>query len=134
MLQLLDNLTFGNPWRELDRLHRDLNRMFTRETPVNHAPVNVYTSDDTVKVVIAVPGWEPEWFDISVEGDKLNLRGEKEIKEGDNTKHLTLDRIVTLPYRVESDNVEATYRNGILTLDLHRSELDKPKKIAIQTA
>jgi HSP20 family protein len=38
-----------------------------------------------------------------------------------------------LPFRVEADQVEATFDQGVLTIELPRAESDKPHKIAIQS-
>jgi len=64
MLQLLDDLSFTNPWRELDRLSRDLDRIFPRNMLVSRdrRPLNIYTSDDHAKVVVSVPGWQPVYW------------------------------------------------------------------------
>jgi HSP20 family protein len=100
---------------------------------IDTAPINVYTNDDTVKVVAQMPGWQAEWFDISVEGNQLHLKGESRVNEGSAKKVRTLSRMVRLPFRAQADRVDASYKNGLLVLDLHKSEEDRPKKIAIQT-
>jgi len=139
MLQLLDDLSFTNPWRELDRLSRDLDRIFPRNMLVSRdrRPLNIYTSDDHAKVVVSVPGWQPEWFDISVVGNKLFIKGETRYEAddgGQNPPQEKLNRVVNLPFRLQEDTVAAAYENGLLAIDLERRESDKPKKIAITAA
>jgi HSP20 family protein len=131
MLQLLDELTYGSPWRNFDRLHRELSRAFNPFVVKNRAPVNVYANEDAVKVLVNIPGWKAEWFELSVEGTKLLLKGEE--KDVDH-EPMRLNRVINLPFGIQEDSVAATYKDGMLTVDLKRSEQDKPKKIAIQSA
>ncbi|MDJ0839774.1 MAG: Hsp20/alpha crystallin family protein [Acidobacteriota bacterium] len=139
MLKLLDELVFTNPWRELDRWQNEVNSLFNggfRPVSRDRRPVNIYTSDDSVKVVAVVPGWEPGWFDLTVEGKKLFLRGETRFEANDqgvNPPQEKLNRVVNLPFRAQEDQINAVYRDGILVVDLARSENDKPKKIAVET-
>jgi HSP20 family protein len=136
MLQLLDELTFGSPWRNFDRLHRELEGFCSPVFKRNLAPVNVYTRDDAAKVVVTLPGWKAEWFDLSVQGDKLTLSGETrfEDEKNENRSTVRLNRVVNLPFRVKEDGITATYKDGLLTVDLQRHEADKPRKIAINAA
>ncbi|MCZ7668456.1 MAG: Hsp20/alpha crystallin family protein [Chloroflexi bacterium] len=43
-------------------------------------------------------------------------------------------RSLMLPYRIEADQIEATFKNGVLTVTLPRAEDEKPKKITVHTA
>jgi HSP20 family protein len=139
---ILDELSCAtNPWRDSERLRRDLGQLlpfsFNPFVSRDRTPLNIYAGDNGVKVVVSVPGWEAEWFDLSVKGNKLHLRGETKFEAVENAEEPiqeTLNRVVTLPYRVADDKVQATYRNGLLTIDMVRSEQDRPKKIAIVAA
>jgi HSP20 family protein len=140
MLQLLNELTAIDPWREFDLFHRELNRALPRSVkpPVTtqQAPVNIYVKEDAVKVVARVPGWKPEWFDLSIEGANLHLKGKTQYTtgEGERIVQEELNRVVSLPFRAQDDQMKASYRDGVLTIDLVRSEQDRPKKIAINAA
>lgn len=138
MLHLLDDLVFSNPWREFGRLNEDLGRLFPNSMLISRDrhPVNIYTSEDAVKVVAAIPGWEPNWFELSIEGNKLHLKGETKYETADGGPEpakVRLSRVVTLPFRAQEDNVTANYSNGMLTVDVLRAPEDKPKKIDITT-
>jgi len=135
MLQLLNDFPFArNAWandffRELDRM------MSPAKSAVGdtRALINVYADNDRAKVMVALPGWKAEWFDLSTEGDKLHVKGTSKF-EGDNRTNLTVERTVNLPFRVDDARVTAAYSHGVLTVDLHRSEQDKPRKIAVNAA
>ena len=136
MFHLLDELTTRGPWRDLDRIQRGLNELFSRSaswTDIETTPINVYANDDAIRVIARIPGWHADWFDLSVEGNRLFLKGETQaVKEKERTKKIS--RAVSLPYRVQSDQVRASYKNGLLAVDLAKHEQDRPRKIQIQTA
>lgn len=98
--------------------------------------------DDAYIVKASVPGVPPENVDVTISDNVLTLKGESsEEKEVHKTNyHLrerrfgSFSRSLTLPAAVESDMIEATQENGVLTLRLPKSEKIQPKKIAIQTA
>jgi HSP20 family protein len=138
-----------SPWRELDRLRREMNRLSAgwpmwsgwRAAP-SYPAMNVWTNEEGSVVTAELPGVAPEDIDLSVEDDTLTLRGTRkadELEEG-NTYHRrergtgAFARTVQLPFRVEGENVEATFEKGILSISLPRAEEDKPKKIAIKAA
>lgn len=142
MLQFLNEVTASwNPWKELDRIHWELDRLIPEAFSVfngsNRAPVAVYANDEAAKVLVQIPGWKPGWFDLSVEGNKLHLKGQSVAGEavgGNENMQLSLSRTINLPFHVRANKIQAHYSKGILTIDLARSEKDKPQKIKIQAA
>ena len=132
---------------EADRLHDEVNRLFLRGNPRQMATadapaLNAWASDHVLRVTAELPGIDPNQVDVSVQGDQLTLRGslpERSLKEGERwvrQEHTpyTFVRSFRLPFRVESDKIEAQYANGILTLTLPRAESEKPKRIQIKAA
>jgi len=90
-------------------------------------------TDSEVTVKVDAPGFEPGDFDIQVSGDTLRVTAER--KAGDDGKRSyerRFQRAVTLPAAVNSDQVEAKYRNGVLELTLPKAEQAKWKKIAVK--
>lgn len=139
---------YHSPWREAQRLRREMNRLLTgmptgsgwRAAPAFPA-MNVWTNEDNAIVSAELPGVDKETLDISVEGDTLTLRGNcpaADVEEG-ATYHRrergcgSFGRTVQLPFAVETDGVEATLEQGVLRIVLPRAEEDKPKKISIKT-
>ena len=121
-----------------------MNRVFgalrpgaSREFP----PINLWTGQDGVLVTAEVPGVSLDDIDITVHQNTLTLKGKiaPEAPE-DVTFHRrersygSFGRTVSLPYRVDPERVEASARNGILTITLPRPEADKPKRIHIKQA
>lgn len=133
---------------ELDRLQREMNRLFERSYAprLRSAPgfpaLNVWTNQDGAILTAELPGVSPEDLDISVIGETLTLSGERksDLIEEEVRYHRQergygkFTRSLELPFRVDATRVEATFDKGVLHLTLPRAETDKPKKITIKTA
>ena len=135
---------------ELESLQEDMNRLFRdrgyggplRRGWATYPPMNVWSSADGLVIDAELPGVDPNDVDISVLGDELTLRGKvnaHEPKEGENYHRRERPagefvRTLQLPFRADAVGVRASYKNGILRLTVPRSEEEKPKKIAVQTA
>jgi len=139
--------SFWSPWREMECLRRDMNRLFARmptsfvgEVAPTYPAMNVWTDEDGAIVTAELPGVVPDDIDISVVGDTLTLKGSRqpdELEEGATyhrreRRYGTFTRAFQLPFQVEPDQVEATFGNGVLQISLPRAEEDKPKKIAVK--
>jgi HSP20 family protein len=139
MLQLLNDLTrHWQPWSELERFSRNPERLLPDTLSAvftgNRAPANVYLSENGAKVVVQLPGWEAPWFDLSTEGNRLILKGEVPEEERKERGFHTFERQVTLPFRMASDTIKATYRDGLLFIEVEKHEQEKPKKISVVSA
>lgn len=77
-------------------------------------------------VQVEVPGVEKKDCHITIDGSMLYVRGEKRLERArnDSTYHITeraygvFERAIPLPRNVDTDNAEASYRNGGLTISL----------------
>jgi HSP20 family protein len=134
-------------FQEMDRLQREMNRLFEGYTPsrVRSAPgypaMNVYADENSALVTAEVPGVKSDDIDISVIDDTLTLTGVRnavELSEGGKYHRRErgfgqFTRNIKLPYKVNVENVAATFKNGVLSIELPRAEADKPKKITVKT-
>lgn len=101
--------------------------------------IDLYEKDNKVIVKAELPGVEPEKVDLSVDGNLLTIRGEKkqenEVKEKDyyrlERSYGSFERAVELPAAVNADETKATYRKGVLEIELPKVEEEKKKKIRI---
>lgn len=129
--------------QELNRFQRDLNRlwdgMLNVSTPTFPA-LNVWVNQDRVVVTAELPGLAADELEISIVNDTVTLSGNRVIPAGDNIKYHRRERTegqfsrtLQFPFRIDSNNVEALFLNGVLQLTLPKAEADKPKKIAIKT-
>ena len=134
-------------WRDMDRMQREMNRLFDTYYPVRlrTAPsfpaMNVWSSEEGLILTAEVPGIRPEDIDVSVVGETLNLTGARkpeELKEGtryhrQERGYGKFSRTIQLPFPVDVNKVEATFKNGLLHISLPRAEADKPRKIAVKS-
>jgi HSP20 family protein len=102
--------------------------------------VDVSETGDKVTVKAEIPGMEAKDIEISMVGDTLTIKGEKkaEREEKDENYHIversygSFSRAMKLPAAVDADKVDATYKNGVLTVVLPKKEEVKPKAIEIK--
>lgn len=140
-----------DPLRESMSLREAMNRLFEEsflrpgllssgERTAVEAPIDVYETKDNVVLKAAVPGIKPEELDVTITGDVLTIKGEyksdEQNEEGRNYIHRerrygSFTRQLTLPAAIDANNVNATFENGILTLELPKKEDVKPKSVKI---
>lgn len=131
---LFNDFASWNPLRDMARLNRDFDRMFTSmNNPASQkAPINIYTDGEGARVVVQLPGWQSDWIDLTAEGNKVLLKGNrpKDAMGG----AVQFERTVTLPFHFDTNSVRANLKDGMLTLEVQKHEQEKPKKIAIEAA
>lgn len=129
------------------RLEDQLNRLFAGPSGAVHEfpAVNVWQNDEKALVRTELPGLDPASIEISVLGDTLTLQGARRSEEAEaatpeKTFHRRerpwgeFSRTVELPFVVDSAKVDATFHNGVLSVELPRAAEDKPRKIALKSA
>jgi len=143
------NRRYGLPsiWREMDQLQREMNRLMESSLrpravrPLSFPAINVWTSDDSQVITAELPGFRAEDIDIEVTADTLTLSGERKTDQFDvemqqhrrERKFGRFSRTIQLPFIVDTNQVEAVLKDGILEISLTRAEVDKPKKITAQS-
>ncbi len=139
------------PFREVSRLRNEMDRLWDDYfgpgrralRPLEEAwlpAVDVSETGDKITVKAEIPGMEAKDIEISMVGDTLTLKGEKkaEREEKEENYHMversygSFSRSMKLPAMVDADKVEATYKNGVLTIVLPKKEEVKPKAIEIK--
>ena len=106
--------------------------------------VNVKETKDGFAVEVAAPGFEKEDFNIELEHDVLSISSEKKMEnenkeEGHYTRreysYQSFRRSFSLPESADGEKIEASYKNGILSVNIPKKEEAKPqpkKTIEIQ--
>lgn len=105
-------------------------------------PVDIYQTPNEMVVKADLPGAKPEDVEVSITGDTLTIKGkskdETEVKRDGyflkERRFGSFSRSLTLPPGLNSDNVEAKFENGVLTLMIPKAEEVKPKQIKIKAA
>ena len=147
----------GSP--SLSRLQEEVNRIFDhfskgmevymtewsgREKGSSLLAVDLIEEEDSFVVKAELPGIAPEAVDISITKDSLIIRGErKEEKEETEKNYIRREtsygsffRQMSLPQTALTDNAEASFKNGILTIKIPKKAeaIQKPRKLAIKKA
>jgi HSP20 family protein len=133
---------------DLARLHRDMDDLFSTffgDWPVFSErtvwpAIDVADSENEIIVKAEVPGCKADDIDISVHGSTLTISGEKKAEEEKKEKgyyHLersygSFRREINLPGDVDPDRIEASCKNGVLTVTLPKSEGEKAVKVKIK--
>lgn len=135
-------------WREMNRLQRDMNRLFGNIMPTHersatsYPAINIWADEDSALITAEIPGVSKDDLEINVTGDTLTITGERkqdELPEGARyhrreRSYGKFNRNIQLPYTVDINKVKANFINGVLEVNLPRIEAEKPKKIAVKAS
>jgi HSP20 family protein len=112
-----------------------------REEVLQSPPVNITEQTAAYLVEIAAPGFDKADFNVKLENNILTISAaQKEITKDVNDKPVRREfsvkgfkRSFTLDEKIDSENIQAKYDNGILKLELPKKETAKPlaKEITI---
>ncbi|RYC67568.1 MULTISPECIES: Hsp20/alpha crystallin family protein [Spirosoma] len=119
---------------------RDMNDFFNTNMPsVSHVPaVNVVEHQDGFRIEVAAPGLKREDFKLNLNHNNLSISAYQETKkeETDQTNekytrrefsYSSFQRTFTLPTSVDADNIQASYTDGVLKIELPKREEAKVK-------
>jgi HSP20 family protein len=136
---------YGDPLPTFDQLRRGLDDVFERFTSgVSRRsrvfpPVNVYESSEGYVLTAELPGLSADDVEISVEGNRLTLSGERRIEHPANAgKHRVerasggFRRVIALPRDLAPEKALAVCRHGILMVRIPRLEEQKPRRISVK--
>lgn len=103
---------------------------------------DVFDDDDKVIVRIEAPGMRRDDFNVELHGDLLTVWGEKQLdKEAGSGRYSVVQcaygsfrRDVPLPVSVKPDKTRASYRDGVLRIELPKADEVRARRIAVKTA
>lgn len=142
--------TVRGPWREIDRLRSHAEEMYqnlvdnlesiTKSGAGVYPLLNLFEDSDNLYLTAELPGVNPADLEVSVHGDSLTLRGERKKSEEDETANFHrrereagfFRRVVSLPVKVDNENVSAAIKNGVLKVTLPKAPEVKIKTISVQ--
>ena len=141
-----------DPFREMTTLQDEMERMFrntlgTRDYDAATsagawAPaLDVEEDEDKFTIHVELPGVSPEDVELTLEDDVLTISGERSFydeRDAEGFKRIErrfgrFHRAVRLPDRVDADKVEASAREGLLTITVPKAEEAKPRRIEISS-
>jgi HSP20 family protein len=147
------------PWRkqrrgEVSHLHREFDDLFSRflrrDFGVPGDPVgkglwfpttDILEDKKKITLKVEIPGVEAKDIDVSLSGRRLIIKGEKkqEKEEKEENIHRTertygqFRRTIELPAEVDPSKVDASYKRGVLKIELKKNKESQPKKINVKT-
>jgi HSP20 family protein len=134
-------------WNRLAQLQTEMNRLFDRwgedggwRTPEAYPAVNLWEDGDSLILEAELPGSDLKDLEIYVTGrNQLALKGERKptvpekgVQHRQERAFGAFHRVVTLPYDVDPNKVEARFENGVLQVKLAKHESAKPRKIPVK--
>lgn len=147
------------PWRrnrhtEASPLQHEVNRLFEDffslpdlwrgpEPGAGFMPaVDVHETDKEVVVEAELPGLDPKEIELEIENGALHLRGERTQEQEHKSRgacrlerfYGRFERYLPLPDSIDRDNVEAAYKNGVLTIKIAKRPDAAPHKIPVAAA
>ena len=102
--------------------------------------VNILERENGIEITIEMPGVEAKDVDVTVEDGVLSIKGERqfeEVAEGETYHRVesnfgAFERRFTVPTTVDSTKIEATFKNGVMTLALPKREESKPRTVKVK--
>jgi HSP20 family protein len=140
-----------NPLKEMSLLRNQFSSFFSdpffpAETAgdegsrnVWHPAVDIFEKDSKMIIKAELPGMDKKDISLDIQNGVLTLRGERtyenEVKEENfyrrEMSHGSFVRSFTLPVEIDSDQIKAEFKDGILTIEVPTPETRKPKQITV---
>jgi len=128
--------------REMEQLFEDFFGTSTEGAKLTEwSPlVDIKEEDNGFKVKVDLPGMDKDDICIEVDGNRLAISGERKFEQEEKKENYhfversygKFYRSFTLPAIVQADKIDATYKDGVLEVNLPKKEEVKPKKVTIK--
>ena len=129
-------------------LHREVNRLFDDTFRSfgdgqggrggSMPRLDIHEAGNALEVTAELPGVSQNDLDLRIEGDILTISGEKRNQREDKNAHIsersygTFQRSIQLPFTPNPDQVQANFRDGVLTVAIPReAQQDRSRRIQI---
>jgi HSP20 family protein len=141
--------TRWEPWAEMNRLSRELDRLFGRSGSAmggplgagSYPPLNVWEDDSNLYAEAELPGFNMDDLEIYVSGNQLSLKGERRAPQQDKGNwhrqeraYGKFHRVIEVPGDVDAENVSAEFKHAVLCITLPKSEAVKPRRIEVKSS
>lgn len=110
------------------------------DDPEGQLTIDVYQTDNDIVIKSTIAGVKPEDLDVSINNDMITVRGERKQDEQISNENYyyqecywgSFSRSVILPVDIVPDKVEASMKNGILTIRMPKADATRTKKIQVR--
>jgi HSP20 family protein len=138
-----------DPWGVMPRLQEEINRLFgnSRENDSSSAmagwvpPVDIHEFANRFELYVDLPGVDPSEVELTLDGGVLTLSGnrhEQVAKSGEDLQGRRIERgygqfhrRFVLPDTVDGEKVNASGKNGVLTVTIPKQAKAMPRRIQI---
>jgi HSP20 family protein len=146
----MNNLVRQDPWSLMPRLQEEINRLFGNATQSDSSSatatwvpaVDIYEYADRFEFYVDVPGVDPSKVELTLQGGVLTLSGQRNDPGAEPRReephYQRAERGVghfyrrfVLPDTVDSDKVNATGKDGVLTVTIPKQAKALPRRIQI---
>jgi HSP20 family protein len=101
--------------------------------------VDIFETEDALKLKADLPDLKTDDINVRVEDQTLTLRGQRKFEKDDNVKgyhriergYGEFVRSFAVPSTVDTEHVQADYKNGVLTVTLPKKEAAKPRQVKV---
>jgi HSP20 family protein len=130
-----------DPFRDLDRMTEQLLGVSpgTNRAP-RFMPMDLYRSGDHYVLHADLPGVDPGSVDVQAENGTLTIKAQRSERTEDGVQWITSERFtgtymrqLALGDNIDTDQIAATYENGVLTVTLPVAERAKPRRIQVSS-
>lgn len=102
--------------------------------------IDLAETDNDITLKADLPGVDPKEVDVQVVGNMLTIRGEKKLEKEDKKRDYhfverqygSFQRSLQLPTSVDPDKVDASFKDGVLTVTMAKRPDARPKRIAVK--
>ena len=137
-----------NLWAPYQDLRREVDRLFDAFTGAENGggrsrgfpAINLWEEGDVLHLEAEMPGVAQNDLDISAAGNELTLRGQRNPTKDENRAYHRQERgfgeftrVVTLPVEIDPERIEATLKDGVLTLTLPKAAAARARKIQVKS-
>jgi len=124
----------------IEQENNSFSRSQQQEDGEGQLTIDVYQTENDIIVKSTIAGVKPEDLDVSISNDMLTIHGERRQEEEISEKNYYyqecywggFSRSVILPVDVLADKIEASMKNGILTIRLPKADNTRTKKIQVR--
>lgn len=138
--------TRWEPWTELNRLSRDIDRLFgSRGGGLGrlsdggaYPAMSVWHDNENLYAETELPGFDLKDLEIYVVGNQLTIKGERKLTEHEGGQWHRQERgfgkfhrTIELPGEIDGSRVSAEFKHGVLLVTLPKNESVKPRRIEV---
>ena len=141
-----------DPFKDVETLQNRINRMFedsfghTRDPDDEMSmcswrpPVDIYETEIGIVLVAELPGVARKNISVEVKDNILTLKGERTVDPNIKDKNFyrqercygTFQRSFTLQQNIQPNLIKATFKDGVLEIEIPKPEEEQPKQITVK--